>query len=456
MAGPPANAAPRTNAFGLDVLEIVDLAGAPDGRITYSLDAPSTGPQPGRFAFAVQGWVLGRDAPAIAVELAHDGACIRRTPLWVLRPDVAIAFQDRASANKSGFRTTISLIGMPFDFELRLNAVLADATTVPMALIRGRHEPVRTEFSPLIEPLLLTSIARTGTTWLMRLLAEHPQILAHRAYPYETRVAGYWLDQLKKVTEPANPFDELRQTSYDGHPYTAGSNPMYFAGYNPYFSESAADLAGLRDWLENDYVLNSALRSQREIDGFYRRLAIEHRQDRAVYFVEKFLPNHIPWMVWQLYPQWREIFLVRDFRDVVCSVLHFSSVTASASFGREAAESDEAYIGGLFRESALGLLHAWQVRANRSHLVRYEDLVRRPAETLEPLLRYLGLDAGRATIAGMIERASTPTPELLQHRTTPDNEASIGRWRRDMHPWIQVLTEEFLGEVLRGFGYGES
>ena len=39
------------------------------------------------------------------------------------------------------------------------------------------------------------------------------------------------------------------------------------------------------------------------------------------------------------------------------------------------------------------------------------------------------------------------------HRTTPDAEASVGRWQRDLDPDLQRLCESAFGPALETFGY---
>lgn len=450
------NAAKASTQGGLEVLEVLPIESESSGLIGYAIDAPTRGCRTSQHTITLEGWLLGRERPAQAIELVHNATTFRRTTLWILRPDVARSFPDVPHAESSGFRTTVSLVGRSYNLDIRLDAVLADESRVPIALIRTRHGPIATGFEPQIAPLLVTSIARTGTTWLMRLLTEHPSIVAHRSYPYETRAMGFWLDLVKRATEPVHHFEEWIQEAYDGSLLTGGHNPMHLVGSNPYFSEAPADYANIRTWLEGEYARGVARMSQQEIEEFYLRLAASYTRGRPAYFAEKCLPNHVPWIVSQIYTKWREVFLVRDLRDVVCSVLDFSAKHSVPMFGRAAAKGDVAYIGGLFRTTSLNLLHDWLARAQWSHLVRYEDLVRRTQETLADLLDYLELESSPAMVAEMIERASVSTPELVQHRTSPDIDSSIGRWRRDMDPWIQGLTREFLGEVLHAFGYDDA
>jgi hypothetical protein len=188
------------------------------------------------------------------------------------------------------------------------------------------------------------------------------------------------------------------------------------------------------------------------IESWYRCLAESQAQPSAAYFAEKHLPNEYPTLLWETYPGTREIVLVRDFRDVASSVLAFNEQRGFDDFGRQRVESDKEFLLQLRRDAA-NLLETWSRRAARSHLVRYEDLVTNPHGALEAMLPYVGVDASSATIDGMVERASRTTPELRQHQTSDSPAASIGRWRRDLDPALQMVAADAFNDILRAFGY---
>ena len=102
------------------------------------------------------------------------------------------------------------------------------------------------------------------------------------------------------------------------------------------------------------------------------------------------------------------------------------------------------------------MLESWRRRSARAHLVRYEDLITAPGQTLGSLLAYVGVDPAPATIDGMIERASRETPELRRHQTSETPAASIGRWRRDLAPGLQATANDLFSEILDSFGYDKS
>ena len=114
-----------------------------------ALDAPTTGTNVDRDIFQVDGWILGRDQPVIAVTVADEVGEIHRFPVGVARADIAAAYPDAPAAGGSGFQDLVSTVGLPAEFTLTLRGVLADGSAHVLATIRGR----RRFLSPLSPPL---------------------------------------------------------------------------------------------------------------------------------------------------------------------------------------------------------------------------------------------------------------------------------------------------------------
>jgi hypothetical protein len=431
----------------VSIVEILETeTAAPGQRLrAFALDGPRQGSRGETFLVDIHGWALGRHVPAIGVQVAADDGLLRRAAIEHPRPDVAAAYPGAPRAERSGFRIPVSVLGLRPEFDLRLRAILADDSSVRLARIRGRWRPLRTGFEPVLWPLMMTCIGRTGSTWVMRLLAEHPAIVAHRVYPYELRIARYWLHMLKVLTEPADHF-------HSGHP-DYFQNERAWVGHNPFYPEPLGRSKRLDEWLGRTYVEELAAFCQRSIDECYRRIAADQGEEGALFFAEKHRPDTLPSMVWQLYPDARELILVRDFRDVICSALSFNERRGRVAFGRQHVETDAEFVRQVARGRVRNLLESWYERRDRAHLVRYEDIVLSPIEAIGAMLRALDLEHDRATIEGMIERASQPTPELDRHQTSDDPERSIGRWRTDLAPDLQEVCREELGGTLEAFGY---
>lgn len=85
------------------------------------------------------GWALGEGARVVAIEFLMDGKPFWRAAVRAERNDLAEAFPDYSEAGRSGFRTTLNLVGTPQDFEIELSAVLKGQRRVPFGLVSGRH-----------------------------------------------------------------------------------------------------------------------------------------------------------------------------------------------------------------------------------------------------------------------------------------------------------------------------
>jgi hypothetical protein len=281
----------------------------------------------------------------------------------------------------------------------------------------------------------------------MRLLAAHPGVVAYDRPPYEVRGGKYWLHVLKTLAAPTDPRKRV------GAPMEFHREPLA-AGGNPFYSAAFAAWPDVEAWSGSTYVTELAAFCQRSIDGWYLATARAQGQpmEPLVYFAEKHFPDVYPRLLRELYPGARELFLVRDFRDMIASMQAYNARRGFGDFGRESAQSDAIWLDEL-RRGVAALRDAWRDRGERGSLVRYEELVRDPAATLPPFLTALGLDATPETVRRLIVAAAPDAPELRGHGTAGSPEASIGRWRTDLAPELRLAVEETFGDLLREFGY---
>jgi len=279
---------------------------------------------------------------------------------------------------------------------------------------------------------------------MMRLLDQHAAVVAQRIHPYETRTACYWMHALKVLTEPADfvgscsPDDFRRSTSQVGN--------------NPFNCPPTIGDPNVQRWLRRDHVAATAEFFMEQCEGFYRRVARGQGVVSPCFFAEKHVPDrHHPDLLWQLYPGSRELFLVRDFRDMVASILAFDAKRGFRSFGRDAHTDDRDWIRALgIRVEALRL--AWRDRSRRAHLVRYEELIRDPRATMSGVLDYLGLDTDVAGVEELLRGADEESEESAEHRTRHDPRETIGRWKNDLASPLQQACDDAFGDALAEFG----
>jgi len=333
--------------------------------------------------------------------------------------------------------------------------VLEDGSRVPVGSITLRRHALVPDYVPSFPPLIVTTLGRSGSTWLMQMLASHAQVVVFRRFPYESTPAKYWLHALRVLTEPVNFVESQQPDTFDD---------PWWVGNNPYHDDRVYEQDRLAAWYARAHVESMAASTKKTIDDWYTTLATVQAQPDVSYFAEKHVSaSYLPDLIWELYPRAKEVFLVRDFRDMARSILAFDARRGYAGFGRPEGVTDEEYIRGEMARMVRELRRSWQARGDRAHLVRYEDLVMEPQQTLTSMLDYLGVDSSPETVEevlahGMEDVLTLPgfryePSEISSHRTLPDLQATIGRWRSEGDESFRALTQEVFGDALREFGY---
>ena len=330
-------------------------------------------------------------------------------------------------------------------FEFALRVICSDGTVVNVASLSGERRSLATKYTPRLQPLIVNSFGRTGTTLLMRMLAAHPQVIVYDRPPFEIRGSKYWLHALRVLGTPADARSQIGAAmQFHEDPRAAGGNPFYSSEFAAY--------PEVETWSGSTYLADLIAFCQQSIDDWYLATAAAQNESQAplVFFAEKHFPDLFPRLLRDLYPGSQELFLVRDFRDMIASMLAYNAKKGSGDFGRDRVDSDDAWLDYL-RQNFEVLQAAWQQRGEPRSLIRYEDLVRDPSAVLTPLLERLGLDSSQHAVASLL--FATQAPELQGHGSSRSPDASIGRWRQDLSPGMQEKITERFGELLVGFGY---
>ena len=156
----------------------------------------------------------------------------------------------------------------------------------------------------------------------------------------------------------------------------------------------------------------------------------------------------------ELDPRSREVVLVRDFRDVACSMLAYSRKMGVQGFGPGSGATIEDMIRWLSHNGASGLVGYAQRRGDRAHVLRYEDLDR-PA----PRRRSRRCSSSSARTRRprpwqrCSERLAAERDRAADHATTDSAQQSIGRWRHELDAGQQALAEHLFRPHLDALGY---
>lgn len=438
-----------------EVTDISLLGERSEQLLGFELDAPEVGSSHHVYTLHVIGWAVGRDRRATAVELYNGGEFVRSVPVRGQRDDVAAALGCPPDTD-CVFHLLVGLIGMERNATLTLRVALDDGSSVTVGSVSVDRKPLQPDYVPRLQPLVLSTLGRSGSTWLMQILAAHPEVVTFRHFPYESTPAKYWLHMLRVAAEPVN-------IVQSGNPKSSHTN-LWWVGNNPHHDDRIYEQPPLANWFGREHIEHLAAFCQRTIDDWYLTLSRTQVQPNAAYFAEKHVwPNYLPILIGELYPHSKEIFLVRDFRDMARSITAFDAKRGFAGFDRPDGASDEDYMRGELRRMAQDLSSNWRARADRAHLVRYEDLVLDPVPTVTAMLSYLGVDASGSTVETVLAKGSEPVLDLpgsvyelsqiSEHRTISDPKSTIGRWRQDGDEAFQALAQEVFGESLATFGY---
>lgn len=418
------------------------LPAAADWLSGCAIDLPRIdGPIDGH-VLEVAGWVVGRHTNVATIEILHDTHWLTGTPVLLVRPDVTRHLELADRTLRTGFQVALTTIGLPQAFELAVWAYLSDGPPVEFARLRGTHTLLRSPFRPALQPLSVTGLGRSGTTVLMRMLAEHPEVCVQRVHPFELRLGAYWMHVLTVLSGPANHFSSSHPDRFQTERLFIGNNP---------FARLHALGPALRSWFGADAPEELAAFCQRNIDAAYLRLARDQGEAPGRYFAEKNNPTYAPRLLAHVYDGAKEIVLVRDFRDVICSMLAFDRKRQSLNFQGDDVDV-EAFtfrIVDEFRQLAA----MWAERRDSALLLRYEDLIVDPHASLCRVTEYAGIDASPSVIERMVDTSRVDDDTSRAHRTTDNGAHSIGRYRYDMNEDLRALCLEIGADLLSRFGY---
>ena len=405
----------------IKVLDVLVTGAPPKQVIGCAIDEPEPGTTVDGHVLKIRGWVAGLDEPPDAIRVVHEGRMIkevRTSPIG--GRGVPRREPDRTADQRRSFWVGVGALGLPPEFEVSVRAFFKRRGLAEVAVIRGRHSPVRSGFAPRRAPLMVTTLARTGSTWLMHLIGHHPEILVHRRYPYEMVPNRYWAHLLKVMSDPADFRHWAMLDPFHGD--------LHRIGHNPYFSQAVEEIPELEAWFAGEHVERVARLCQELTEAYYDRVAHHQAEERTTYFAEKHVHGPTQWILWELYPGAREVFLVRDPRDMIASMEAFNRKRGYPAFGREAVGSEDEWFRRMDEDYRL-LLEARDARSDRAHLLRYEDLVLDPDRALVGLFEYLEIEHSPSLVADMLARASEDMHLFEGHRTARDARSSIGRWK---------------------------
>jgi protein-tyrosine sulfotransferase len=248
---------------------------------------------------------------------------------------------------------------------------------------------------PGASPIIVYGAPRSGTTYLIRILNQHPDVFVGN----EMRVFGWLHQSLNVLTR----------------------DPRFLRTDRDRFIEH----------LRSEYP--------RVIEGFYRTLhpKAQYWGDKNPRYASDSSAGTLE-TVAELFPRSRFIHLVRDGRDVVVSLVRQ---------GRGFDRAHRIWVTDVERGSAFGRAHA-----ARYLEVRYEELVRDDAAAARKLFEFLGIDIHPDVLAFCEAQRTQRTPVSGPGRDLGKGALSSD-WERLLAPDQQLRSLELLGDRLVRYGY---
>jgi hypothetical protein len=273
--------------------------------------------------------------------------------------------------------------------------------------------------------------SRSGSTWLLRMLAEHPRVT-----PLNETGIGHHLGVWRPIALAWATSDDPPALTTFGE--IKRSNPDYL-----FSDRHGADA----DRLLRDFLLD--------------RLALQQDDARPHVVIKEPGGSTVADWLLRLVPGSRLVFLLRDGRDVVESWVDAYQPGAWATEEDAYPLADHGRLA-FVRWQATVWRYRTEVcrRAYEAHppdrraLVRYEDLLEDPERELARVHAAVGLPASAQAVRTAVEAHS--------YRRVDDAErgpgrhirfAQPGRWRECLTAEEQQAMEAIMGDVLRAEGY---
>lgn len=275
---------------------------------------------------------------------------------------------------------------------------------------------------------------RTGSTWLLRLLGTHPEVVA--------------------IDESYVPFHLVPPGLVvpGGGEYLAtgarASDPNYFFA-REYLPELIPQLRSL--------VLGQLRRQASHIGGDPSPLRLVIKEPNG---------SHAADTVFSLLPGARLLFLVRDGRDVVDSLADAMLSEESWWAEEHAAKQGASNVPTIRLEFVRRTGEQWVRRIevtrraydalpdDRRMLVRYEDLRGDTVRTLGSIYAWLGLEIGDRELGAIVDRHQFEAASRGRRGAGKAmRHATPGLWRRSLSGEEQAALSEIMGPSLRDLGY---
>lgn len=251
-------------------------------------------------------------------------------------------------------------------------------------------------------PLFVLGVPRSGTTMLARLLNSHPQIVQ----TYET--ASFLL------------FDDIIKKAKTG--FKAGI--LYGKEYQEIWSNHLASIA------------------KDTIESFYEKICAQEDRQMVRYWGDKH-PHHnacLPFLE-KLYPEALYIYIIRDPRDTICSIMEMNKWEFEQTFGVWQKISDRYE---MFRDAT---------SEDRMYSARYEDIVSDYSGEIGKMIAWLGLESDEYFQEAVRSKQGCDFHRPNRLLSTDFKTKSVAGWKQKLRPEDKAHVLAHAREHLDKYGY---
>ena len=258
-------------------------------------------------------------------------------------------------------------------------------------------------------PIFLGGAGRSGTTLLRVILDTHPSIACGPELKVTPIVCRYWYD--------------------------------FQTAYSPVLREYLLNSTDV-DMIFGQVILNLMEKYRRQ-SGKPR---VAEKSPNNVFFFE-----HLHYM----FPDSPLIQVIRDGRDVVCSLLTMNWMDPKTrqplAYTRDARKAAEYWVSAI--RAGRMAAQARPTLARRYMEVRYEDLVTQPVPVLQRLFAFIDEPWDPAVLNYHEQKRNLAGESSAEQVSKALYPSAAGRWQRDLKPPEKQVVKEVAGDLLIELGY---
>jgi hypothetical protein len=273
-------------------------------------------------------------------------------------------------------------------------------------------------------PVFIGGMDRSGKTYLSFMLSAHPRIIISRRINLWTR----YYRRYGRLDRPANLERCLTALAQIKHINALG---LDFERLRREFTEGERTYERLFAQIHEQYAaINGKTRWGDQTEGLEKMAAL---------LLEKF-------------PQGKFLHLIRDPRDRYQAILERSRLSDAG----KRSPLGEGSLGGStarwLESAALAARHLRRYPENY-RVVRYEDLVRNPLESLRSICAFIGEEFYPEMVEMRAERRFVYRSERKDGISSPLSTEYVDRYRQELTPFEIAFIQQRAGRWMQVFGY---